>query len=64
MSLNHLQVHKYMFFQRMYITFAFKVVLLLSTNVNLFLMKTNQINDIYILRLLYVQDHRNVTQTS
>lgn len=53
-----------MFFQRMYITFAFKVVLLLSTNVNLFLMKTNQINDIYILRLLYVQDHRNVTQTS
>lgn len=44
--------------------FAIKVVLILSTNVNLFLMKTNQINDIHILRLLYVQDHRNITQTT
>ena len=44
--------------------FAIRVVLILSTNVNLFLMKTNQINDIYILRLLYVQDHRNIAQST
>lgn len=54
-----------MFFQRMFMMFGvLKVAVVLNTNINISLMKTNQTNDICILRLILCTGSEKLTQTS
>lgn len=54
-----------MFFQRMFMLFGvLKVAVVLNTNINISLMKTNQTNDICILRLSLCTGSEKLTQTS